>query len=81
MQLSMGNAVVSFNVTLRDRSGSRLLFATTTPFVPRRIRLGVAPPQSPTLRLACQDLRIGLPPRPLEGRLDIPLQPSFAEEA
>jgi len=69
-------------VRLRDRSGSRLLLATSTPFTPRRTRRNRnAPWQAPVLRLQCRDLPIGRPAKALEGRLELPLQPSFAEEA
>jgi hypothetical protein len=36
---------------------------------------------APKLRLHCTDLPIGQPPKPLQGWLEVPLQPSFAEEA
>lgn len=82
LQLVMGPGGASFNVRLRDRSGTRLLFATSTPFVPRRLRLGMAIASvAPRLRLRCTDRPIGLPSRLLQGWLEIPLQPSFAEEA
>jgi len=82
LRLSMGPTDVPFDVRLRDRSGSRLLFATTTPFMPRRTRRNRnAPWQAPVLRLQCRDLPVGQPVRAIEGRLALPLQPSFAEEA
>ena len=82
LQLAMGNSVANFNLRLRDRSGSRLLFATTTPFLPRRTRRGLAFLWlTPKLRLECTDKAIGKPPKPLQGWLELPLQPSFAEEA
>ena len=82
LRLSMGSVDVPFNVRLRDRSGSRLLLATSTPFTPRRTRRNRnAPWQAPVLRLQCRDLPIGRPAKALEGRLELPLQPSFAEEA
>jgi hypothetical protein len=82
LRLSMGPTDVPFNVHLRDRSGSRLLFVTTTPFAPRRTRRNRnAPWQLPVLRLQCRDLPIGRPAAAHEGRLEVPLQPSFAEEA
>ena len=82
LDLLMGSTVVNFNLRLRDRSGSRLLFATSTPFVPRRTRRGV--PFAfvlPRLRLRCTDLPIGAAKAALQGLLEVPLQPSFAEEA
>lgn len=82
LDLVMGPTVVNFDVRLRDRSGSRLLFATTTPFVPRRTRRGV--PFAfvmPRLRLRCTDLPIAAPKAALQGLMEVPLQPSFAEEA
>lgn len=82
LQLLSGATSANFNVQLRDRSGSRLLFATSAAFVPRRTRRGVGFPWvTPKLRLACTDRPIGKPPRPLQGFLEVPLQPSFAEEA
>jgi len=82
LDLVMGPTVVNFDLRLRDRSGSRLLFATTTPFVPRRTRRGVAFAfVMPRLRLRCTDLPIAAPKAALQGLLEVPLQPSFAEEA
>jgi len=82
LRLSMGASVVTFDVRLRDRSGSRLLFATSTPFLPRRVRsIILGHFELPVLRLLCRDLPIGQPVKALEGRLAVPLHPSFAEEA
>lgn len=82
LDLIMGPTVVNFDLRLRDRSGSRLLFATTTPFVPRRTRRGAAVSLvMPRLRLRCTDLPLGQPPAALVGLLEVPLQPSFAQEA
>lgn len=82
LDLVMGPSVVNFDLRLRDRSGSRLLFATTKPFVPRRTRRGVVFPfVMPRLRLRCTDLPIAAPKVTLQGLLEVPLQPSFAEEA
>ena len=82
LQLSMGGSAVAFDVRLRDRSGSRLLFATSTPFTPRRTRRGrIFPWVPPKLQLRCTDLPIGKPKKSLQGLIEIPLQPSFAEEA
>ncbi|MGM9480621.1 hypothetical protein ACS5PN_05440 [Roseateles sp. NT4] len=82
LQLVSGASSANFNVRLRDRSGSRLLFATTAPFVPRRTRRGIGFPWvMPKLRLVCTDKPIGKPEKSLQGLLEIPLQPSFAEEA
>jgi len=82
LTLSMGSAsnAVAFDIRLRDRSGSRLLFATSSPFVPRRVRSGVRW-RDPQLRIASRDLPIGGVPKSLQGWLHVPLQPSFAEEA
>lgn len=80
LALTMGAAghAVAFDIRLRDRSGSRLLFATTTPFTPVR----VLPLRSlPLLQLQCRDLPIGGAAVALSGSLTVPLQPSFAEEA
>jgi len=82
LNLVMGPTVVNFDLRLRDRSGSRLLFATSTPFVPRRTRRGLAFAfVMPRLRLRCTDLPIAAPKAALQGLLEVPLQPSFAEEA
>ncbi len=82
LQLVSGASSANFNVRLSDRSGSRLLFATSAPFVPRRTRRGIGFPWvSPKLRLVCTDRPIAKPVKPLQGLLEIPLQPSFAEEA
>jgi hypothetical protein len=72
-----GNAV-PFDIRLRDRSGSRVLFATSTPFLPRRIGASRNPP---LLRLNCRDLPVGVAPTAVNGALTVPFQPSFAEEA
>ena len=72
-----GKAVI-FDISLRDRSGSRLLFATSNPFLPVRNRGSRNPP---LLQLNCRDLPIGKPPAQLSGSLTVPLHPSFAEEA
>ena len=78
----MGPGSAVFNVRLRDRSGSRLLFAASAPFVPRLTRRGlIFPWVTPKLRLQCTDLPIGKAPKVLQGWLELPLQPSFAEEA
>jgi hypothetical protein len=69
---------VIFDISLRDRSGSRLLFATSTPFLPVR-SFGSRNP--PLLQLNCRDLPIGKAQVPLSGSLTVPLHPSFAEEA
>jgi hypothetical protein len=37
--------------------------------------------QNPQLRLVCIDLPPGKAARTLDGRLELPLRPSFAEEA
>jgi hypothetical protein len=82
LQLAMGGSAVLFDVRLRDRSGSRLLFAASTPFIPRRTRRGpIFPTVPPMLRLLCTDLPIGKPQQSLQGLILVPLQPSFAEEA
>lgn len=82
LDLLMGPTVVNFDLRLRDRSGSRLLFATSTPFVPRRTRRGLGFTfVMPRLRLRCTDLPIGAAKTALQGLLELPLQPSFAEEA
>ncbi|WP_457446371.1 hypothetical protein [Roseateles sp. P5_E4] len=82
LQLVSGANSANFNVRLRDRSGSRLLFAASVPFVPRRTRRGIGFAWvMPRLRLHCTDQPIGLPPKPLQGLLEVPLQPSFAQEA
>ncbi|HKY29866.1 MAG TPA: hypothetical protein VJM12_18135 [Pyrinomonadaceae bacterium] len=80
--LRMGLTAPAFDVVLRDRSGSRLLFATSAPFLPRMSRVGFFQlPVPPALRLDCTDLPIGQPVVPLTGWLEVPLRPSFAEEA
>jgi len=82
LQVAMGGSVVNFDVRLRDRSGSRLLFATSAPFAPRMTRRGlIFPWVTPKLRLRCTDMPIGVAPKALQGLIEIPLQPSFAEEA
>lgn len=82
LQLSMLGIPVPFDVALRDRSGSRLLFATSAPFAPRLSgRLGGVPRVTPRLRLTCQDRPLDGPAVVREGLLEVPLQPSFAEEA
>lgn len=81
LQLRMGTTSAVFDVRARDRSGSRLLFATTAPFLPRMMRVGIfGPMQPPALRLDCTDLPIGSLSGPLKGWLTVPLEPSFAEE-
>jgi hypothetical protein len=82
LQLSMGPGSALFDVRLRDRSASRLLFATSTAFVPHRTRrVPGLPSVSPRLRLTCTDRPVGQPAQTLQGWLELPLQPSFAEEA
>ena len=80
LTLAMGPAGfgVAFDIRCRDRSGSRLLFATSAPFAPR---LSLPQRTLPLLRLQCRDLPIGGVVAPLTGSLTVPLQPSFAEEA
>ena len=80
LTLVMGSAGlgVAFDIRCRDRSGSRLLFATSTPFAPR---LTVPLRTLPLLRLQCRDLPVGGVAIALTGSLTVPLQPSFAEEA
>jgi hypothetical protein len=78
----MGLGVPAFDIFYRDRSGSRLLFATSAPFLPRRSRIGFFQPLvPPAFRLGCTDLPIGQPAASLTGWLAVPLRPSFAEEA
>jgi hypothetical protein len=82
LRLRMGPTLVAFDIRMRDRSGSRLLFATTAPFVPRRTKQFVFQPlRPPMLGLDCTDLPIGQPSKSLQGWLDVPLRPSFTEEA
>jgi len=82
LQLRMGPTAMTFDIRMRDRSGSRLLFATTAPFLPRKSRqFFLQPPRPPMLGLDCTDLPIGKPSQSLLGWLDVPLRPSFAEEA
>ncbi|MBC7730906.1 MAG: hypothetical protein H7306_03265 [Bacteriovorax sp.] len=84
LELVMGPTLANFDLRLRDRSGSRLLFATSAPFVPRLTRraggFSLVMPRL-RLRLHCTDLPIAGPTAALQGLLEIPLQPSFAEEA
>lgn len=80
LQLGMRGAP-PFDITLRDRSGSRLLFATSAPFVPRLGgRLGGLPRVAPQLHLACRDQPLDAPATSRLGRLEVPLRPTFAEE-
>ena len=81
LQLVMGAAKIDFNVRWRDRSGSRLLIAASLPFVPRLTRRGGLKPLKPMLRLRCNDMPLDGAARVLQGLLELPLQPSFAEEA
>lgn len=82
LHLRIGFTAPAFDLVLRDRSGSRLLFATSAPFLPRRSRIGFFQPLvPPALRLDCTDLPIGQPAASLTGWLAVPLRPSFAEEA
>jgi hypothetical protein len=82
LHLRMGPTNPAFDIVFRDRSGSRLLFATSAPFLPRMSRIGIfQPPVPPALRLDCTDLPIGQATSSLAGWLTVPLQPSFAEEA
>jgi hypothetical protein len=84
MRLRMGlaGAAVAFNIRRRDRSGSRLLFATSKPFRPVLTSAGVFGLQRPPLlQLEAVDMPIGKPPQSLAGLLQVPLAPSFAEEA
>jgi hypothetical protein len=82
LQLRMGFTAVTFDIHMRDRSGSRLLFATTAPFVPRKSRHFVFQPlRPPMMGLSCTDVPLGQPSKTLQGWLDVPLRPSFAEEA
>jgi hypothetical protein len=60
---------VVFDVIGRDRTGSRLLFATTAPFVP---------PNNARLRLTVRDLPRYKPAVSLAARLRVPAQPLFA---
>jgi hypothetical protein len=80
LTLAMGAAgnALAFDIRLRDRSGSRLLFATSTPFLPVRVGASKNPP---LLQLRCRDLPIGGGPSALSGSLTVPFHPSFAEEA
>jgi hypothetical protein len=84
MRLRMGlaGAAVAFNIRRRDRSGSRLLFATSKPFRPVLTSAGVfGLRRLPMLQLEAVDMPIGKPPQSLAGLLQVPLAPSFAEEA
>ena len=65
--LAVEGATVTIDVRGSDRSGCRLLYGTTTPFLP--------PAAGAVARLACTDLATNAP---LVGRLAIPARPSFA---
>lgn len=82
LRLSMGSTTRSFDVRLSDRAGHRVLWATSAPFLPRKTRPRAGRPlQNPQLVLVCRDLPPGAAARTLSGRIDVPLAPSFAEEA
>lgn len=73
---------VVFDIRRRDRSGSRLLFATSTPFQPAMVSINIfGLPQPPLLQLEGLDMPIGQPAKTILGILRVPLKPSFAEEA
>jgi len=83
LKLRMGapGAGVSFDIMRRDRSGSRILFATSSPFIPQWVPGGpfivLVPPQ---LVLEGTDLPYGAPPKVISGALQLPIVPSFAEQ-
>jgi len=84
LRLRMGSAAagIQFDIKRRDRSGSRLLFATSTPFLPVFTLSGIfALPQPPLLEIEGRDMPIGQPQNTILGLLEVPLTPSFAEEA
>jgi hypothetical protein len=60
-----------------DRSRSRLLILTSTPFVPRRWRPPLGPPRRPTAHLDFVDRLTGTT---VTGSLPLPQRPSFAVE-
>ena len=82
LRLAMGSTTRSFDLRLSDRAGHRVLWATSAPFAPRRTRPRAGRPlQNPQLLLVCRDLPPGGTARTLTGRLEVPLAPSFAQEA
>lgn len=81
VDLLMGaaGAGVRFDSIWRDRSGSRIVLGTTTPFAPVTTRQGVVF-RGPRLRLRMQDLRVGAAARSLQGWLWLREAPLFAGE-
>ena len=81
LRMGIAGAAVNFDVRRRDRSGSRLLFATSAPFTPVMTPGIFGLMRPPRLQLEALDLPIGKPAQTLVGSLQVPLLPSFAEEA
>src|SRR5579859_3811055 len=76
-------APLTFDTVRRDRSGSRQLFLTATPFQPRAYSVpGVIELQSPRLALDVIDTPPGSagPGPTVTGRLALPVRPTFAGE-
>jgi hypothetical protein len=75
LTLETGGPVVAFGIYRRDRSGSRLIYLTATPF---QI---ASPPAMARLVLSATSQRGGGPGVPLIGKLTLPAAPAFAEDA
>lgn len=80
LHMGQDGAGVTFDIHRRDRSGTRLILATSNPFPPTLSRSG-PDLRSPSLELVLEDLPPGAAPQLLRGLLAVPLAPSFAEEA
>src|SRR5262249_34678802 len=84
LNLLMGSAGfgISFDIGRRDRSGTRILFATTSAFAPTMWRV---PPlvlwRPPLLELEVDDFTTPGTATTRTGYLLLPLLPSFAAEA
>jgi hypothetical protein len=76
---------VHFDIVRRDGAGTRLLFATSTPFQPVRSRIGPFPIlREPVVVLQGFDIPVGKEEKDgaaLDGTMRLPLAPAFAEEA
>ncbi|MGE0457073.1 MAG: hypothetical protein AB7O56_02590 [Bauldia sp.] len=69
LSLALDGGAAAFNVRRRDRSGSRLVYVTDMPF---------APAAGATLVFKATGKKGANPPKPVVGRLTLPIAPGFA---